>query len=107
MGNYSLIRRITEEKELKMSGDLVLSRKEWIARGGVYRGSLGDAAKLGYYTVRVCEKLGQPVTSEEMLLAKDFAEFKTCYADSCLMQDDGTKVRPNLPVFFRITENNN
>lgn len=97
----ALIRRRTEAKELRMSGNLVLSRQDWLARGGVYRGSLGEAAKIGYYTVRVCEKLGQPVTAEEMQTVENFAEFKTCYSDFCIEQN-GKKVRPNLPVFFRV-----
>lgn len=94
------IRDRTEKKELRLSRDLVLSREEWLLRGGIYRGSLGNAAREGFYTARECERMGLPVTDEEFLVVKDFAMFKNCYTHNCLVREN-KKVRPCLPVFKR------
>lgn len=102
-GNMSLVRERTEAKELKMSQPLVMTREEWLERGGVYHGTLGEASNNDYYTARVCENLQQAVTDEEMKLCKDFAMFQTCYADNCLGAKPNRK-RPCLPVFYRQTE---
>ena len=93
----TLIKHRTENKILRMSEPLVMSRKEWLEKGGVYRGSLSEAAKQNYFTAWKCERLGQPVTADELAAAKDFAMFKGCYMENIL--PDGT--RPCIPVFHR------
>ena len=97
MSVNTIIRRKTEEKELRLSGELVMTKEQWLARGGIYRGTLTQAAKDGYYTVRKCEKLKQPVTDNEFKNCNDFAIFQGCYMDYCI----GRK-RPCLPVFYRV-----
>ena len=86
----------TNKKEIEMSGDLVLTKDQWEQRGGIYRGSLGTAARTGFYTVRACVKLGFPVSDEEFKTCNDFAMFVDCYMEFCI----GRK-RPCLPVFYR------
>lgn len=103
MSLETLIRHRTERKELRLSGELVMTRTAWEQRGGVYRGSLGPAAKAGWYTVRECARMGVPVTETEFNNCKDFAMFKDCYTDYCL-EENGKRVRPCLPVFYREKE---
>ncbi len=91
---------LTEEKELKKAGNLVMSKEEWVERGGTCRGTFGQALKAGWLTPRGCERVGQPVTDEEMAGAKDFCILAACYMEHCL-ERNGLKVRPCLPVFFR------
>ena len=92
----TLIRHRTEEKEIRLSGELAMTKAEWEQRGGVYHGSLGTAAKQGWYTVRNCELKGVPVTETEFKNCKDFAMFKDCYMENCIKGK-----RPCLPVFYR------
>ena len=61
----TLIKHRTQEKEIRRSGELVMTKLAWEQRGGIYHGSLGTAAKSGWYTVRVCALKGVPVTEEE------------------------------------------
>lgn len=96
MSIITIIRHRTQEKEIRLSSELVMTKEEVLAFGGTYRGSLGEAAKNGFYTVRSCELMGQPVTDEEFKNCKDFAMFKDCYMEYCI----GNK-RPCLPVFYR------
>lgn len=100
----TLIRHRTEKKEIRFSGDLAMSRTAWERRGGIYHGSLGTAAKSGWYTVRSCELMKQPVSAEEFAACKDFAMFKDCYIEYCI-EENGKNVRPCLPVFYRIKDN--
>lgn len=93
----SKVRERTEAKELRLSQPFVMSKEEWLQRGGEYRGTLGQAMQQGYYTVRCCERMGQPVSKTEFEAAKDFAMFMNCYMANCL---PGGK-RPYLPVFWR------
>lgn len=101
-----VIKERTEAKELKMAGNLAMSRDEWITRGATFRGTLSQASKSNYLTARMCEKIGQPVSDEEMNAADNFAEMATCYMQFCL-ERDGKKVRPNIPVFYRENTNKN
>ena len=78
----TLIRHRTQDKEIRLSGNLVLTKDEWTQRGGVYHDSLGNAAKEGWYTVRNCELMGLPITDEEFKNCKDFAMYKDCYAEN-------------------------
>lgn len=97
----TLIRHRTQEKEIRLSGKLVMTKEAWEQGGGVYHGSLGNAAKESWFTVRSCELMGIPVTAEEFKNCKDFAMYKDCYDEHCLKDNSGKKVRPCLPVFFR------
>ena len=96
----TLIRHRTQDKEIRLSGNLVLTKDEWTQRGGVYHDSLANAAKEGWYTVRNCELMGLPITDEEFKNCKDFAMFKDCYAENLIVVD-GKQRMPCLPVFFR------
>jgi len=40
----TLIRHRTQEKEIRLSGELVMTRETWEQRGAVYHGSIGNAA---------------------------------------------------------------
>lgn len=91
-----IIKERLQAKEFRLSGNLVMTKDEWLKRGATYRGTLGQAAKLGFYTIRACEKIGQPVTETERANCKDFALYADCYMYYCI---DGK--RPCLPVFFR------
>lgn len=93
----TLIKHRTEAKILRMSEPLVMSRASWIERGGIYHGSISEAAKQNYFTAWKCERLKQPVTADEFANVKDFAMFKGCYMENIL--PDGT--RPCIPVFYR------
>lgn len=99
----TLIRHRTQDKEIRLSGDLVMTKDEWEQRGGTYHGSLGNAAKEGWYTVRNCERMGLPVTETEFQSCEDFAMYKDCYAENYIVVDRKQKV-PCLPVFFRDKE---
>lgn len=101
----TLIRYRTQEKEIRLSGELVMTREAWEQRGAVYHGSLGTAAKEGWYTVRNCELMGVPVADEELQSCKDFAMYKDCYDEYCLKDSAGKKIRPCLPVFYRDKKN--
>ncbi len=96
----TLIRHRTQEKEIRLSGELVMTKEAWEQRGGIYHDSLGNAAKEGWYTVRNCEIMGVPVTDEEFQNCKNFAMFKDCYAENLLVIDGKNRV-PCLPVFYR------
>lgn len=100
MSVETIIRHRTQEKEIRLSGDLVMSKTTWEQCGGTYRGSLGTAARNSYYTVRSCELMKQPVSAEEFAACKDFAMFKDCYQEYCI-KENGKDVRPCLPVFYR------
>ena len=99
----TLIRHRTQEKEIRLSGKLVMTREAWEQRGAGYHGSIGNAAKESWYTVRNCEIMGVPVTDEELQSCKDFAMYKDCYDEYCLKNSAGKKVRPCLPVFYADT----
>lgn len=47
----TLIRHRTQEKEIRLSGALVMTREAWEQRGAVYHGSIGNAAKENAMTV--------------------------------------------------------
>lgn len=95
------VRERTEDKEIMLSGKLVMTKEAWEQRGGTYHGWLGQAARDEYFTVRECERMGLPVREAEFRSCKDFAMFGTCYADNCIDIGNGKKVRPCLPVFYR------
>ena len=94
------IRERTEAKELRLAGDLAMTRSQWVLRGGICRGTISEAAQAGYYMMRACENMCKPVLGEERRAAKSFAVFKSCYAHNCIKVGD-KKVRPCLPVFYR------
>lgn len=94
------VRRRTEEKELRMAGNMVGSRAELEKRGMTFVGALSMAAKQGWKSARACEKAGRPVTPDELQAADHCAMMANCYADLCL-ERDGRRVRPCIPVFYR------
>ena len=96
----TLIKHRTQEKEIRLSKELVMTKAAWEARGGIYHDTVGRATKNGWYTVRVCERMGLPATDEEFQNCKDFAMFAACYAENFIVEDGKQKV-PCLPVFYR------
>lgn len=101
MGTLS-IRRKTEEKELQAAGTLVGIRSQMEEAGMVYMGTLTMAAKAGYFTHRACDKMGRPVGADEE--PDHCAVMADCPLDLCLIDEDGNRVRPCLPVYFRDME---
>lgn len=97
------IRRNTAEKELRLAQGHVFTRSEYEARGAQYMGTVGEAAKLGYYTPAGCDRLGAPVSESEFSDIKCFAMLKDCYQDQTI-KEDGRRKRPCLPVFYRETK---
>lgn len=89
----------TTKKDIQMSGDLVRTKEEWLERGGEYRGSIGAANKAGYFSIRQCENMKQPVGLEELNAARDFAMVK-CTGGYYLLRD-GRRKCPCIPVFYR------
>lgn len=89
----------TTVKDVKMSGFLVMTKEEWLERGGEYRGSIGAANKADYFTVRQCENMKQPVGLEELDAARDFAMIK-CTGGYFLLRN-GVQRCPCIPVFYR------
>ena len=94
------VKRMTSEKELRLAAGHVKTRDEYEAQGAKYMGSLGMAAKAGYYTPAACERLGCPVSEQELENIEFFAMYADCYTDQCIEQD-GHLYRPCLPVFYR------
>ena len=89
----------TTKKDIQMSGDLAMTKEEWLQRGGECRGSLGAANKAGCFSVRQCENMKQPVGLEELDAARDFAMIKMNGGYYFLR--DGRQKCPCIPVFYR------
>lgn len=64
-------------------------------------GTVGTAARQGYYTIAACVRKQIPVTDEELRSISHFAMLADCYTDQCIIDQAGRKHRPCLPVFFR------
>lgn len=94
------IRRNTAEKELRLAQGHVFTRREYEARGAQYMGTVGEAAKLGYYTPAGCNRLNKPVTEAELEDVRYCAMYKDCFVDQTILED-GRRKRPCLPVFKR------
>lgn len=96
----TLIRHRTQEKEIRLSGELVMTKVAWEQRGGIYHGSVREASQDSYFTVRTCELMGLPVTGNEFRDCKDFAMYKLCYAENFILEGGKSRI-PCLPVFYR------
>ena len=103
MSVESIIKHRTQAKEIRLSGKLVMTKAAWLALGGIYQGTIGQASQKGYYTVRMCEKLGKPVSNEEMQNCKNFALFQDCYTQYMIYDSEFVLRCPCLPVFLRQT----
>lgn len=94
------IQRCTQEKELQMAQPWGVGiRDDMVAAGMECWGTLSMAAQAGYYTPRACEKMGQPVGADEV--ATHCAIMANCDTELCLIDAEGNRVRPCLPVFPR------
>ena len=71
------VRRQKADKELRVSAGYVKPKKEYANTGATYVGSLGTAAKAGYYTIAGCARMGQPVTKAELTNIQHFAMFSS------------------------------
>ena len=100
MSAETVIRFRQEKKEIRLSGDLCMTKDEWLATGATYHGTVGKAAQDGWYTVRACEKMGQPVSDEEFAKCKDFAMLM-CYTANMIYDKHFVQRCPCLPVFYR------
>lgn len=71
------------KKQLINFGEVnfLTGKEEWLNHGGTCRGTLGQVHKSGWLISRGCERVGQPVTDEEMANAKDFCIFVDCYME--------------------------
>lgn len=98
-----IITKRTIEKDLRMSEGYIMTKEEWLSRGATYRGSVGEAAKSRYFTVRQCEKMKLPVSQEELCESQNFAVMKN-NAGNWLTRSDGTRTFPCIPVFYRSEE---
>lgn len=101
IGMTALARRRMQEKELCMAGDMLGTQQELEHNGLIFMGSTGTAAKAGYLTARGCQRLGVPVTEDELAHPQYFAMMPDCYSDLCVTDQDGDRRRPCLPVFYR------
>lgn len=100
-GKWPTIRRRTFDKELRLSEGYIKTKEAYTESGAVYMGSVGAAAKQGYRTIAACERLGVPVSNEELQQIKCFAMMVDCYQDQCIIDEVGCKRRPCIPVFYR------
>ena len=97
----TIIEHRTQSKEIRLSGELCMTREQWQKKGGIYHGTISQASKEGYYTVRRCELMGEPVSSDEFQRCKDYAMFKGVYVENMIQITPSVKVCPCLPVFYR------
>ena len=88
MSGGNTIRRRTLSKELRLSQGYVKTKEEYESQNVKYMGSVGAAAKQGYFTIAACERKGVPVSQE----------------DQCITDETGSKRRPCIPVFYREQE---
>ncbi|MFR9085825.1 MAG: hypothetical protein ACLVJV_01690 [Oscillospiraceae bacterium] len=69
-------------------------------------GSVGAAAKQGYFTIAACERKGVPVSQDELQNIRYFSMLADCYVDQCITDETGSKRRLCIPVFYREQEEN-
>lgn len=97
-----IISNRTEQKELRMNEDYFLQKSAVLEKGYKYFASLWYARQKGYYTIRECEKIGQPVTEGELnnIFAYAMCRFRT----ENLPYDNKSHKRycPCIPVFYRM-----
>ena len=98
---WETIRRRSLEKELRLSQGYIRTKEDYESRKVKYMGTVGAAAKQGYFTVAACERKGFPVSQDELQHIQYFAMLVDCYADQCITDEAGSKRRPCLPVFYR------
>lgn len=99
MAQRKSAQRSAKEKDIQAAGDLVGILSEMEEAGFCCLGTLSQAARKGYYTARVCASRGQCVGPEEV--AEYCAVMADCPTDLCLVDEDGNRVRPCLPVYPR------
>ena len=94
MSGGNTIRRRTLSKELRLSQGYVKTKEEYESQNVKYMGSVGAAAKQGYFTIAACERKGVPVSQDELQNIRYFA----------MLDETGSKRRPCIPVFYREQE---
>lgn len=104
MSGGNTIRRRTLSKELRLSQGYVKIKEEYESQNVKYMGSVGAAAKQGYFTIAACERKGVPVSQDELQNIRHFAMLADCYVDQCITDETGSKRRPCIPVFYREQE---
>jgi len=104
MSGGNTIRRRTLSKELRLSQGYVKTKEEYESQNVKYMGSVGAAAKQGYFTIAACERKGVPVSQDELQNIRYFAMLADCYVDQCITDETGSKRRPCIPVFYREQE---
>ena len=73
MSGGNTIRRRTLSKELRLSQGYVKTKEEYESQNVKYMGSVGAAAKQGYFTIAACERKGVPVSQDELQNIRYFA----------------------------------
>ena len=81
MSGGNTIRRRTLSKELRLSQGYVKIKEEYESQNVKYMGSVGAAAKQGYFTIAACERKGVPVSQDELQNIRHFAMLADCYVD--------------------------
>ena len=104
MSGGNTIRRRTLSKELRLSQGYVKIKEEYESQNVKYMGSVGAAAKQGYFTIAACERKCVPVSQDELQNIRYFAMLADCYVDQCITDETGSKRRPCIPVFYREQE---
>lgn len=99
MSKDTIIRDRIIAKELRLAGDYVLTAGEVKKRGHVLVGSLGEADREGYLTIRQMENKGCGPTPSEIAACTTYTMMKMCPVDFCIWDADGKRVRPCIPVF--------
>lgn len=89
-------------EELEAAHGLVDSRYNLEQHGMIFMGSLTMAAQEGFYSIRECELMGRPVLRDEV--PGHCAMMVDCPVDLCVIDEEGNRVLPCLPVYWREAE---
>ena len=97
-----MIQNRTEQKELRMNEGYILRKSDVVEKDWKYFQSLWCAKQEGFYSIRECEKFGQPVTEEELQEIPAYAMCRSFRTEN-LPYDGNTHKRycPCIPVFYR------
>lgn len=92
-------KRGLQELELQKAGALVGTRSDMEAKGLKFMGGIYTATKAGYHTPWACEAMGAPIGPDE---SPEYCALMTkCPVDLCVVDEEGNRVLPCLPVYYR------
>ncbi len=104
MSGGNTIRRRTPFQGATLISGYVKTKEEYESQNVKYMGSVGAAAKQGYFTIAACERNGVPCRRMSFQNIRYFAMLADCYVDQCITDETGSKRRPCIPVFYREQE---